>query len=350
MSIQALADSLGISISTVSRALNGYSDVSAATRQRVFNAAKAMNYTPHPVAHRLATGKTGAVAIVNSARLGNAADGSSAALHTGVADALREHNYFALSLTLPTGEQEMPEFERLLAGRLVDGVVLTRTRTLDPRVKLLQERKIPFVTHGRTVDNAPHAWVDTDNEGAFEQATQALIARGHHRIALINGMPNMTFASLREQGFRKALRDAQLDESLCPVHYTELTGSAGEQVARQLLQLAAPPTAILCATDTVALGAMKAVKAASLQVGRDVSVMGYGNTEAGQFADPPLASIDHAIVDNGRHVAQLLMRLMSGEHSAPLADLHVLETPNLLLRESVAACKASHVKPLQAFA
>jgi LacI family transcriptional regulator len=347
MSIQALADSLGISISTVSRALNGYSDVSAATRQRVFDAAKAMNYTPHPVAHRLATGKTGAIAIVNSARQGNSMDGSAAALHTGVADALREHNYFALSLTLPTGEQEMPEFERLLAGRLVDGIVLTRTRTQDARVKMLQDRKIPFVTHGRTVDNAPHAWVDTDNAGAFEQATQALIERGHRRIALINGMPHMTFASLRELGFRQALRQAQLSEDDCPVHYTELTGESGQYVATQLLKLPVPPTAILCATDTVALGAMKAVKAAGLQVGRDVSVMGYGNTEAGQLADPPLASIDHAIVDNGRHVAQLLLRVMAGESAA---QLHVLETPNLLLRESVAACKASSVKPVRAVA
>jgi LacI family transcriptional regulator len=337
MSIQSLADSLGISISTVSRALNGYSDVSAHTRQRVFDAAKAMNYTPHPVAHRLATGKTGAIAIVNSARKASAVDGSAAALHTGVAQALREHNYFALSLTLPTDEQEMPELERLLAGRLVDGIVLTRTRTFDPRVQLLQERKIPFVTHGRTVDNAPHAWVDTDNVGAFEQATQALIERGHRRIAFINGLAHMTFASLREQGFRKALQDAGLQPERCPVHYTELTSIAGHHVAQQLLALPERPSAFLCATDALALGVMAAVREAGLKVGPDVSVMGYGNTEAGQFAQPPLASIDHAIVDNGRHIAQLLLRAMAGETPT---DLQILETPNLLLRASVAPSRA----------
>jgi LacI family transcriptional regulator len=335
MSIQALADSLGISISTVSRALNGYTDVSAATRQRVFDAAKAMNYTPHPVAHRLATGKTGAVAIVNSAREGNAADGSAAALHTGVAQTLREHNYFALSLTLPTGDEEMPELERLLAGRLVDGIVLTRTRTRDPRVKLLQERKIPFVTHGRTVDNAPHAWFDTDNEGAFEQATRELINQGHRRIALINGMAHMTFASLREQGFRKALLNAGIREETCPVHYTELSSSAGRHVAAQLLAAAQRPTAFLCATDALALGAMAAVREAGLVVGKDISVMGYGNSEAGQFAQPPLASMDHAIIDNGRHVAQLLLRAMAGES---VSTLQSLEIPHLLMRASVARC------------
>jgi LacI family transcriptional regulator len=335
MSIQALADSLGISISTVSRALNGYSDVSAATRQRVFDAAKAMNYSPHPVAHRLATGKTGAIAIINSVRPGNAADGSAIALHTGVAEVLREHKYFALSLGLPSDEQEIPELMRLLDGRLVDGIVLTRTRTHDPRVKLLQERKIPFITHGRTIDNAPHAWLDTDNEGAFEQATQALIDLGHRRIAFINGMPHMTFASLREQGFRQALQRAQIDQDTCPVHYTELTAQSGEHIASQLLRLVAPPTAIVCATDTVALGAMAAVRSAGLQVGRDVSVMGYGNTEAGQYAWPALASIDHAISSNGRHIAELLLRLIAGES---VSQLQVLETPNLLMRASVARC------------
>jgi LacI family transcriptional regulator len=335
MSIQALADSLGISISTVSRALNGYKDVSASTRQRVCDAAKAMNYTPHPVAHRLVTGKTGAIAIVNSAGNANAIDGSAAALLTGVTQALRDYNYFALSLTLPTGDGEIPELERLLAGRLVDGIVLTRTRTLDPRVKLLQERKLPFVTHGRTVDNAPHAWVDTDNEGAFEQATQALINQGHRRIALINGMPHMTFATLREAGFRKALRINGLSQRDCPIHYTDLTGESGRHVARQLLSAEPRPTAFLCATDSLALGAMAAVREAQLMVGRDISVMGYGNSEAGQFAQPPLASIDHAIVENGRHIAQLLLRAMGGES---VSSLQILETPNLLMRDSVARC------------
>jgi LacI family transcriptional regulator len=335
MSIQALADSLGISISTVSRALNGYSDVSARTRQRVFDAAKAMNYTPHPVAHRLATGKTGAVAIINSARAGNAVDGNTAALQTGVAAVLREHNYFTLSLSLPMGEEEIPELERLLAARLVDGVVLTRTRTQDDRVKLLQERHIPFITHGRTLGNAPHAWVDTDNEGAFELATQALIEHGHRRIALINGMAYMTFASLREQGFRKALRNADIDEAHCPVHYTELSSAAGRHVAALLLASAPRPTAMLCATDALALGAMAAIRDAGLRVGEDVSVVGYGNSDAGQYAQPPLASIDHAIVDNGRHIAELLLRVMAGDN---VSQVHRLEEVRLLPRPSLAAC------------
>lgn len=316
MSIQSLADSLGISISTVSRALNGYSDVSAHTRQRVFDAAKAMNYTPHPVAHRLATGKTGAIAIVNSMRPGRAIDGSAALLHTGATMVLREHNYFVLSVALPSGEEELPELERMLAGRLVDGVVLTRTRTYDPRVKLLQDKKIPFVTYGRTLENAPHAWVDNDSEGAALLVTRTLIEKGHRRIALIGGMAHMSFASLFEAGFRNALQDFGIKAETCPVHYTEMTGQVGHHVAAQLLSLGdqqTKPTAFICATDAIALGVMAAVREAGLRVGVDVLVVGYGNTEASQFSQPPLASIEHEILQNGRRVAQVLLNLISGD-------------------------------------
>ena len=335
MSIQALADSLSISISTVSRALNGYSDVSAATRQRVFEAAKAMNYTPHPVAHRLATGKTGAIAIVNSTRKSQAIDGSAAALHTGMASVLRAHNYFVLSLTLPTDEAELPELERLLAARLVDAVLLTRTRTLDPRVTLLQDKKIPFVTYGRTQCNVPHAWIDTDSASAFEQATAQLLALGHQRIALINGMVHMTFASLYEKGFRKALADAGLDSQGCPVHYTEMTGQAGHHVASQLLSTAtktARPTAFVCATDALALGVMAAVRQAGLCVGKDVSVTGYGNSEAGKYVAPPLATFDHDLFDNGCRAAQLLLQVLAGQASS---QAQVLTAAQFLPRESI---------------
>ncbi len=339
MSIQALADSLGLSISTVSRSLNGYTDVSAATRQRVFDAAKAMNYSPHPVAHRLATGKTGAIAILNPARAGHAIDGSAALLHTGVVQVMREHKYFVLSLTLPTGDDELPELERLLAARLVDGFVLTRMRTDDSRARLLQSRKIPFVAHGRTLANAPHAWVDIDQEGSTAQATAALIALGHRRIAFINGLAHMTFAHLREQGFRRALEQSNLPVADCPIHYTDLTGVLGRHVAaQQLAQSAAQrPTAFVCVSDALALGVMAAVREAGLQVGRDVSVIGAGNTEVGQLADPPLASIEHDLLSHGQHIAHLLLRHIAGEDGA---GLHRMEAPRLLLRPTVAVAPA----------
>lgn len=333
MSLVALADSLGLSTSTVSRAMNGYSDVSARTRARVMEAAQAMGYQPHPVAHRLATGRTGAIGLVASVRDGNFLDATFAALLSGVSAVVRPMGYFALSVTLPEGDTELQELSRLLSGRLFDGIILARTRANDPRVSMLHEQGIPFITHGRTKSNAAHAWVDADNEQAFHIATARLARLGHRRIGLINGPSEMTFAALRAQGFLRALDDHGLDRDQCPIRHCEVQGKAAAEVAAQLLAHPASRrvTALVCATDAMALGAMQAIRSAGHAVGRDVSVIGYGNTEAGELADPPLTTIDHAIVDNGRHLADLLMRRMQGE---PPQSLTRLEPVHLLARGS----------------
>ena len=335
MSIAALAESLGISISTVSRALNGYADVSPKTRARVEEAAKAMGYQPHPVAHRLATGRTGAIALVLSVRPGNAPDATFAALLSGASEALRPQGYFALSVALPAGDEELPELARFLAGRLVDGVILARTRIHDPRVTLLQQQGVHFVTHGRTQHNAAHAWVDTDNERAFHIAAQRLIGLGHRRIGFINGDASMMYALLRAQGFQRALAEAGLDAAQCPIRHGDVSAASGAAIASELLARPAgtegPLTALLCATDAIALGAMHAVRQAGKVVGRDVSVIGYGNTDAGLYADPPLTTIDHATIDNGRHLADLLLRQMAGD---PPQSLSRLEPVHLIVRQS----------------
>lgn len=334
MSLQVLSKSLGLSISTVSRALNGYTDVSEVTRQRVTAAAKAMNYQPNPAAHRLATGRTGAVALVTAVQPGRALDATFASLQAGAAAVLREHGYFVLSVTLPTGDTELPELERLLAARLVDGVMLTRTHTLDARVQMMQEALVPFVTHGRTQNPTAHAWVDTDNETAFYLVTRRLIELGHRRIGFINGPLNMTYAVLREAGFDRACLES-VGVTATADHVKDVTARNGEEMMRDWLArlpLNERPTAVVCATDALAFGAMAACKQAGLQVGRDISITGYGNTEASAFVDPPLTTIDHATEANGGHLADLLLGVMAGKRAA---DLQRLEPIHLLERASV---------------
>jgi LacI family transcriptional regulator len=240
-----------------------------------------------------------------------------------------------MSVALPAGDGEIKEMERLIDGRLVDGVILARTRSFDARVTLLQERGVPFVTHGRTESNAPHAWLDTDNEEAFFQATRRLIALGHRRLALINGPDFMTYAGLRKRGFLRACLDAGITGSDCVDVHCEVTASAGEQAALAVLQrgaLSALPTALVCATDAQALGAMAACRARGLQIGKDIAVTGYGNTEAGAYASPPLSTIEHAIVDNGRHLADMLLGVMAGKD---IATLNRLEPIHFIERASV---------------
>lgn len=336
MSIRKLAQSLGLSVSTVSRALNGYSDVNAATRERVAQAAREIGYRPHPVAHRLATGRTGAVALVSPVLGSSRFDNSFAQLMHGVTSQLETSGYYLLSMALPPQEGELPALERLLDAGVVDGLILTRTRPRDARVSMLQARGIPFVTHGRTLHNEPHAWVDTDNERAMRLAVGRLVSLGHRRIAMINGPGELTFALLRRQGFLDGIGSAGLDPQQCPVVHSELTAAAAQAVALDLLnpsQRALRPTAIVCANDVLALGAAMACRHSGLRVGKDVSLTGYGNSESAEFADPPLTTIDHQVFESGAHLAALLMRRMAGEAGA---GLHELEPVRLIERASIA--------------
>ena len=245
---------------------------------------------------------------------------------------LRQHGYFAISVVLPAGDDELPELQRFLAARIVDGFILARTRVDDSRVSLLAKRGVPFITHGRTQMGTAHAWVDTDNEEAVFLLADRLVGLGHTRLAFLNAPLEMNFAALREQGFLRALKAHGLDLAQCPVCHGELSAESGEQLATRLIAGDMPVTAIVCATDAIALGAMSAVRRAGLVVGRDVSVVGYGNTESGRYADPPLTSIDHAIIDNGKHLADLLMRQMNGEDAETLNRLETgpLDGPPVL--------------------
>jgi LacI family transcriptional regulator len=331
-SLRDLASVLGVSTSTASRALNGYADVSPATRQRVESAAREMGYRPDPRAHRLATGRAGAVALVGSMSTRNFLDATFAAVLSGVDTVLRRHGLYTLATSLPTGAEELPAFRRLLDGRLVDAVIVARTHVRDPRVNLLLEKGLPFVTYGRTARSDEHAWVDPDNELAFQQATQHLLERGHRAVHFINGPSTYMFAQLREKGWRGALAEYGAGGH---VRHAELTSTAGHEAARELLA-SGDTTALLCANDTLAIGAMAAVRDAGRKVGAPdgVAVVGYGNTEAGRYAEPPLTTIDYSIEENGRHLGECLVELLAGR---PPRELQRLESVRLMERASSSA-------------
>ncbi len=335
MSIRRLANDLGLSISTVSRALNGYTDVSDATRQRVMARAKAMNYEPHPGARSLKTGKSFAIGVILPADSfgGSFVDPMYAALLGGIDETLVPAGY---SLVVSSGRagpmaQELARYEQFLRARWFDAYVLVRTRLRDPRVDLLLEHGVPFVTYGRTLDSDRHNWVDTDNERAFWVSTQRQIDFGHRRIALLNGSDEYTFANLREKGYWQAMQQAGLRADAHRVGREGLTEKAGYDLASKLLTMPEPPTSLLCATDAMAIGAMAACRERGLRVGAQVSVVGYGNSDAGRYSTPALTTIGHQVTENGRHIGEVLLKVLKeGSHER----LHYLERVELLARDS----------------
>lgn len=336
MSIVALARDLGLSISTVSRALNGYHDVSDATRQRILKRAREIGYRPNPGARRLKSGKTSLVGVMlpSAGDGGHFVDSVASSLLGGVEVELENAGYslMAMMQTRNDPAREAALYENFIKGGWVDALMIMRTRVNDARVELARKARIPFVTHGRTESTEPYAWVDTDNEKAFYLATQRQIEFGHRAIALLNGSLEYYFARLRQNGYMRALVEHGLTPDPLLMLNGELSEVSGYALCRSLLISAHPPTAILCATDAMAIGAVAACRERGIEVGKHISIMGYGNSSASSFCDPPLTTIDHAVFENGRHIGLSLLRLLQGE--AKPADIHYLEPVVLVPRKS----------------
>lgn len=338
MSIKRLAADLGISISTVSKALNGYSDVSAETIKRVNEAAQAIGYVPNPVARRLVTGKSKMIGIVLPVPRTDFVDPFFSTLLAGASHRLLADDYLLAATAIPTGDKEVDRYERLLQHGYYDGLILIRTRSRDARIDRLLKSSLPFVSYGRTERSNDFAWLDMDNEEAFYMAAKRLLELGHRNIAFLNANEKLYFACLRKKGALKAFSESQIGFDETKYSITEISEQAAKSATKEILQKDRSITAVLCATDTQAIGAMAACREADLRVGRDIAVIGCDNNPQGQYSDPPLTSIQHGnVLDIGRKLADMMLRLISG---TPIPDLQDLMKPEWVERESCCVCPA----------
>jgi LacI family transcriptional regulator len=335
-SLKTLALSLGLSITTVSRALAGYGDVAAATRARVKRAAEAAGYRPHPIARRLQRGRAEAVGVVLPADPGHFTDPFFTELLVGLGEALARVELDLIVTAARPGAEEMKVYRRLVEGRRVDGMIVARTRVNDARIRYLQAQNFPFVAHGRTATRRAYAFVDADGESAMEHATRRLIGLGHDRIALINARPSLMFARHRAQGWRGALAAEGIAPG--PMLAADATEENGYLLARRLLELPQRPTAILCATDRLAVGALRAIASAGLVVPRDISVIGYDDLPIATYSDPPLTTVAMPVRRMAARLVAVLTARIAGE---PASRFHEIWPLRLVTRASDGPAPAS---------
>lgn len=315
--LKDLALSLGLSITTVSRALDGYSDVAESTRTRVKAAAEAAGYRPNAAARRLRKGSTEMVTMVLPTEPGQFNEPLYIELLAALGKRLARDGYDLTLLAAPPGTEELKTYRRMVEGRRTDGLIVVRTRRDDARVRWLLEQDFPFVTMGRTDVPGEFPFVDGDGEAAFRQATERLVALGHRRIALVGAPSAFTFAGLRRDGYRAAMAAAGLEPMECEAAADEEGGCAA---GLDLLGRADRPTALLCATDRIAYGAMRAVRRLGLEIPADVSVIGHDNLPASAFTDPPLTTMELPIAETGELLAEMLLARIGG------TDPHVLQS------------------------
>jgi LacI family transcriptional regulator len=326
MTLRTLAESLGLSPTTVSRALNGYGDVAPATRARVQAAARAQGYAPNPRARSLATGRAMAIGhVIPADSRHEIVNPVFADFIAGAAETYAAAGYEIVLSVMPEGD-EAGGYRRLARSGRIDGLLLQAPRPADRRIALLAGLGLPYVVHGRaSQEAAPYGWLDMDNRRAFARATRHLISLGHRRIALLNGPAGMDFATRRAAGHVDALAEAGIAADPALVRHEPMTEFYGYTAARALTGLAAPPTAYLTASLLIAMGVRRAIEEAGLRLGRDVSLVthddGLSYLPNGAPGRPLFTATRAPVRDMGREAAAMLLAAIAEPGHPPRTRL-----------------------------
>ena len=331
VSLKFLAQELGLTQSTVSRALNNYSDISEATRQRVKQAAEKHNYNANHLARRLATGLAESVAYLMPANTHAISEPFVSQLLEGLGQSLSARGWDLLVMQATSADEESDMIAKLSISGKVSGVVLSRPYKQDSRIELLQKYKVPFIVHGRTLDHENYAWYDVDSESAFADAVAHLASLGHQRIGFIGAPTYYQFAQMRLDGYRMGMMANGLSYDEQTIEVAELSDEAGERAATTMLKSATAPTAILCATDNQAIGALAAIRSMGLVPGSDVSVIGYDGIAFGKHTNPPLTTMAQPLAHSGRQMGDMLLAIIDGGNPV---DYQELRQAKLLRRMS----------------
>ncbi|AQH02466.1 LacI family transcriptional regulator [Burkholderia sp. KK1] len=331
MNIQEFAAKLKLSVSTVSKALNGREDVSADTRKRVLEAAELHGFSPDPAARRLRRQSADTIAFVVSPPQTSFAHPFFLDMLMGVNDAMDNTGYQVIVASARSVETEIDLFKRLIERQRVDALLFGRTRREDERIAYLLERDIPFVAFGRSETSDAFPFVDIDHQVVGRAGCARFIALGHRRIALVHAPEYLMFSHLERTGYTEALRSAgiRFDKSLCIE--ADISEEGGAEAARRLLNLADPPTAIVCGHDLIALGALRGIAETGRRPGHDVGVIGGDNHPIGRYVQPALTTFSAETHRAGKRMAQMLLQRLEG--AAP-QTLQEVWAPEMIIRAS----------------
>ncbi|MCK0143879.1 substrate-binding domain-containing protein [Aliiroseovarius sp. F20344] len=319
MTLKELSNLLGLSPTTVSRALNGYPEVSEATRKKVTAAARAHGYAPNTRARALATGRAMAIGHVIPISAKHEMVNPVFADFTAGAGEVYSKNGYDMLLSVVSDDDEEQAYRSFATKRNVDGMIIHAPSLNDQRIPFLNKLGIPYVVHGRSSNaTAPYAWVDVNNTRAFQRATELLLDLGHKRIALLNGLEHMDFAARRRAGYEAALAARGVASDPALMFSGEMTEAQGHDLTRSLLAQPNPPSAILVSSMIMAIGVRRGIEELGLTMGRDVSLITYDD-DLSYFRNgkdiPVYTATRSSVREAGRRASQMLIDIINGKDS-----------------------------------
>lgn len=314
VTIQDIAQQLGIAASTVSKALNDYSDVSEATRKRVQAAARELDYHPSAAAQSLRRRKTRKIGLVVNYPIGFIGEYLSR-LMIGVALAAEREGYHIVLYT-PIADS-LDQLTRICRSREVDGLLLLWGDLTSENLNLMQSENIPFVVVARRVDEYEVPFVVGDNKGGALDLTHHLISLGHRRIGFTSWSTEHTTNLDKLAGYKQALAEANIpfDDDL--IVYITREPENRYAAMNELLDLSDPPTAVFAFHDYVAIQALRAAIDRGLRVPEDIAIAGFDGMYSSLITTPPLTTVKHPVREIGHQAVEILLKHISDPNLPP---------------------------------
>jgi len=306
--LKDVAEAAGVSRATVSRVINGQAGVTPETRTRVLRAIDQLNYRPHPLARGLATKRTRIIGVFVPTTVTRLfLDHFFPPLLQGVVQAAAGRGYNVM-LSLFSDEGDRDSYVHSVHNGYMDGAIAVVSALMsDVLLPRLQAEGFPLVTVGRwpAVD-APS--VDVDNRAGARTATEHLLRIGYRRLGTITGPRDLPMPQDRCQGFEDVLRSYGIPVDQRLVVEADLTELGGMVAMQRLLE--EKPEAVFVQSDTMAIGALKAIRAAGLRVPQDIALVGFDDIPLASLVEPPLTTIRQPIQLLGHMAVELLLDVL----------------------------------------
>jgi len=319
-----------VSTATVSRVINSPDSVRAETRERVILAMKKCNYTYNALARGFATKRSNTIGLIIPT-ISNPVFADST---MGIQEYAEGQN---IKVILGNSYYKYSQEENLikvLRESQVDGLIITTTNLKGKVLRSLVAENYPFVLLFSTIKSGPISAVGIDNFRGGYLATSHLVALGHKRIGMVAGNFSITDRSFhRWHGYQKCLRDNGIPYDRELLVQTDYSLSAGRYSIKKLLELSAPPTAVFCSNDYIALGAIKGAREMGLTLPEQLSIVGFDDMQTASYIVPALTTIRQPAYQMGRRAAELLLQLMEN----PTKSVQDMKEISLVIRESTTA-------------
>jgi LacI family transcriptional regulator len=304
--IRAVALGAGVSVSTVSRALNGYGDVSPETRRRVEETAERLGYRASHAASTLRRKQTNTVTFMVSKPWTKFVDPYFLGIIDGLELALTA-NGLDLQVTMARDfDGELDTIRRAVDRDRSDALIFARTRPEDERIQWLEQRGFPFITIGRTLQNS-HSFVDRDQVRLGRDAVRRLAALGHKRIGQLTTPLRYTYTHLTVQGVKEGLEAAGLSHDPLLDVECYLSRKTGEEAVTELFMRGPRPTALICGNDLIAISAMAGLRRLGLRPGEDVALIGCDDIPVAAYVRPSLTTFTLDLEALGIKLGQMIV-------------------------------------------